>query len=82
MISVFFQMNSAFPTSLNVSGAQDLARRFQSMSVADFSPGEDTEDCKINVVFLHGRRSLEPIKFKSPSGFEIGNAKIKIQVFL
>ena len=57
-------MNSAFASSLNPASARALADEFEQIAVSDFASGADCEDKKSFLVFLHGKRAVEPLKYK------------------
>ena len=57
-------MNSAFASSLNPASARALAEEFEQISFSDFASGQDCEDRKLFLVFLHGKRAVEPLKYK------------------
>ena len=55
-------MNSAFASSLNPEGARNLSRAYDVTSFSDFLAM--ILKIKKYLVFLHGKRSSEPIKYK------------------
>ena len=61
-------MNSGFASSLTPAAAHVLSLEYEEISFVNFIAGDDTEDRKLYLVYIHGKRSTEPIKYKMPSG--------------
>ena len=73
-------MNSAFPSSLNPVAARALAENFEEITFSDFCSGNDCEDKKLYLIYLHGKRSAEPLKYRqSTSARTIVPFKNKLQ---
>ena len=73
-------MNSSLPTSLSVEAARTYIAEYELMLLPDFLSGADSELQKLHLVYLHGKRSTEPLKFKTTfsSGAQKA-AKMKMQ---
>ena len=73
-------MNSSLPTSLSVEAERTHIAEYELKLLPDLLSGADSELQKLHLVYLHGERSTEPLKFKTT--FSSGGqkpAKMKMQ---
>ena len=61
---VIAKMNYGFASSLTPTAAHALSLDYEQISFVKFIASDDSEDEKLYLVYLHGKRSTEPINTK------------------